>query len=341
MKNTKILLLSIFTALLFVSCDNNSSDTLSTTELEFTIEDNLSFNPTVVNITRNKKLTIINTGRAKLKISNFDIPNGFKTDWASGDIEPSTSKEVNITFAPTEITQYNGDITFDSNTSKSKINIPVSGEGISSIYKGDVILNSDEEVDNFVTKGFTEIDGKLCLGNGISCDINNSVSPFKNLITSLKPFSKIKNVKSLFIADNDKLTNLEGIEEMMISNRIKIQDVSNLKNIDQLKSITKLSGILTIFSNDKLENIDGLKNISELNGLNIASNPMIKNLNGLKSLEKIDGIFWVRNNPLINDFCDVASIFKAGITLNSDLYRVSGNTFNPTQENLVQGVCRE
>ncbi len=93
----------------------------------------LTFGNTVVNTTVNKTLTIGNTGDAALTITSIDLPDGYTANWTSGEIAVGANKEVEITFTPTEVKDYNGVITVNSNANSGENTISVSGKGIAAV----------------------------------------------------------------------------------------------------------------------------------------------------------------------------------------------------------------
>ena len=332
------LLLSIF--IFLNGCSSSDDDTIAipTPMAVMSLEaegNNLSFEPIVENITANKKLTITNTGNATLEIFSTTVPNGFATDWSSGKLEPNTSLEIDITFTPTAITEYSGNITFETNTAQSSISIACSGLGISPVYDGDVALISDQEIEEFAAKGYTQVNGELCLG---LCDDR---AIFSNAITSLLPLSKIIAVNDFRIKINDGLTNLKGIEQMVVSGNIRIWNVSNIINIDEMAINTNLTGTIEFLGNDSLQNINGLSNVSETGNINILNNSSLTDLDGLGSLTGLSGFFRITNNPTLIDFCSVVPLFQNGYSPEPDDYVVGGNVFNPTLEDLINGICGE
>lgn len=330
------LLLSIFIFLNGCSSSDDDAMAIPTPMAVMSLEaegNSLSFEAIVENNTTTKKLTITNTGNATLEIFSTTVPNGFATEWSSGKLEPYTSLEIEITFAPTAITEYSGDITFKTNTAQSSTSIACSGNGISSVYDGDVALISDQEIEEFAAKGYTQINGELCLG---LCDER---AIFSNAITSLLPLSKIIAVNDFRIKINDGLTNLKGLEQMVVSGNIRIWNVSNIVNIDEMAINTNLTGTIELLGNDSLQNINGLSNVVQLGNINILNNSSITNLDGLVSLTSLSGFFWVHDNPMLIDFCSVVPLFQNGYSPEPNEYTVFANAFDPTQEDLASGIC--
>ena len=341
MNKSALLSIIISTNFLIFSCTSSDNDVTIETPvpeaiIEFEIDgNNLLFEAIAIDFTAEKVLKIKNTGNAVLDISNIEAPEGFSLNWSSSKVSPQASKDIKVTFAPTTINKYIGDIVFTTNTAKGTETITITGEGLSTIYEGDIYLISDEEIENFAAKGFTQINGELCLG------LCGDRAIFPNEITNLLPLSRITTVNSFQLKINTGLTNLNGIEQMVASENIIIWGVSGIKNIDELAANTKLTGSAVIFDNENLENINGLANITEMESVGITSNPLITSLDGLESLVSLNSFFTITENPKLIDFCSVTSLFQNGYSPEPNEYRVSGNVFNPTIEDLTNGTCGE
>ena len=305
--------LVIYTFLFIItSCASKDDDMpMETIAPEAIIElvaegNNLSFDPIAINFTATKKLTVKNTGNSSLKISNIEIPDGFSLDWSSGTIASQASQEINVTFAPTDIKEYMGNIIFTSNAKKATENILSSGRGLSDVYEGDISLASDTEIENFSSKGFTKINGELCLG---LCD----GIVFPDEITSLLPLSRITEVSNFTLKLNSGLTDLKGIEQLVVSENIVIWSVSGIKNIDELAVNEKLTGSIVIYDNENLENVDGLANISEVRTLQVSRNKKLTNIDGLSNIARTEGRVDISHNDIL-----------ANINGLSNLRRVAG-----------------
>lgn len=341
MFRTPIRLVISAISLIIISCASSDNDMpIETPVLAAIMElepenNNLSFEPIAIDFTAKMKLTIRNIGDATLEISKIEVPVGFSLDWSSGQVSPEATQDIYVTFAPTAITEYKGDIVFITNTRKGTESIASSGEGLSTIYEGDISLISDEEIENFAAKGFTQINGELCLG---LCG-DSVILP--NEITSLLPLSRITEVNNFTLKINTGLTNLNGIEQMVASENIVVWGVTGINNIDELAVNTRLIGTIVIFDNENLENVNGLTNITELGSINIVSNPLLTDLDGLNSLVSLDGFFTITENSSLIDFCSVTSLFQNGYSPEPNEYRVIGNVFNPTVEDLTNGICGE
>ncbi len=97
---------------------------------------NMNIGNVDVEATATTTLNIANSGNEPLSITAIDLPAGFSADWTSGTIVASGSKNVIITFAPTEAKDYNGTITVNGDQTGGTNTITVSGTGIAQTITG-------------------------------------------------------------------------------------------------------------------------------------------------------------------------------------------------------------
>ncbi|MFM8983187.1 MAG: InlB B-repeat-containing protein, partial [Spartobacteria bacterium] len=90
---------------------------------------NLSFGTTTVNTTSNRTLSISNTGTGDLNITGISYPSGFSGNFA-GIIAPGATQNVTVTFAPTAVQSYSGNISVASDAHSGGSSLPISGTGI-------------------------------------------------------------------------------------------------------------------------------------------------------------------------------------------------------------------
>jgi hypothetical protein len=90
---------------------------------------NLAFGNVIVGSTPQNTLTISNTGFATMTVSGITYPPGFSGAW-SGTIAAGASASVMVTFAPTAVTTYGGNITVNSDATTGINAITASGAGM-------------------------------------------------------------------------------------------------------------------------------------------------------------------------------------------------------------------
>ena len=81
------------------------------------------------NSTNNGTLEISNSGFGRLAVSGISYPAGFSGDWSSGIINQGQSHFVNVTFSPTAVQSYSGNISVTSDATSGTGTIAVSGQG--------------------------------------------------------------------------------------------------------------------------------------------------------------------------------------------------------------------
>jgi len=89
---------------------------------------NLSFGNNTVSVASQRTLTITNTGTMNLVVSGITYPSGFSGAW-SGTIAAGALQNVTVTFTPTALQAYSGNITVNSNAAGGPVALAVSGVG--------------------------------------------------------------------------------------------------------------------------------------------------------------------------------------------------------------------
>lgn len=89
---------------------------------------NLSFGQLAVGETRTRSLFITNNGNAPLTVSSISYPVGFSGAW-SGTLAKGETKNVTVSFSPTEEKTYGGFIGVNSDADSGPQTFPISGTG--------------------------------------------------------------------------------------------------------------------------------------------------------------------------------------------------------------------
>ncbi|MDR1341239.1 MAG: choice-of-anchor D domain-containing protein [Prevotellaceae bacterium] len=89
----------------------------------------LNFGNVNIGSSTHNTLTITNTGTGTLTVNSISCPFAYSANWSGGTIEAGRSQSVLITFSPTTLTSYNGNISVSSNASNGTQYISVSGSG--------------------------------------------------------------------------------------------------------------------------------------------------------------------------------------------------------------------
>jgi len=88
----------------------------------------LAFGSVLSGASAQRTLTIKSTGTYALTVTNISLPAGFSGNW-SGTIAAGASQNVTITFSPTALTSYGGDLTVNSDAVAGTNTLAVSGTG--------------------------------------------------------------------------------------------------------------------------------------------------------------------------------------------------------------------
>lgn len=192
--------------------------------------------------------------------------------------------------------------------------------GIAQCPDGDIILGNQAQVDSFRIKypNCTEIQSDLIVGiyqvgTSTTSDIKNLDSLLciekvagnlrivrNDSLASLNGLDSLNEVSNLtFIGYNKLLSNLQGLEGLVMADDLQIQHNLSLKNFQGLENLLS-SGRVYIHDNDSLVSFTGLHNIDSIGYLAILDHRRLQNLQGFDNLTKISQLFIAHNNGLVN-----------------------------------------
>lgn len=103
-----------------------------------------------------RTLTISNTGSRSLNVTGISYPTGFSGNWNGGSIAAGATRNVTVTFEPTSLQHYSGDINVASDATSGMNTQGVSARGLwsgidpTAIY---AIAISDRWIKNFYVNG--------------------------------------------------------------------------------------------------------------------------------------------------------------------------------------------
>ncbi|SRX50906.1 cadherin repeat domain-containing protein [Aequorivita lipolytica] len=151
------------------------------------------------------------------------------------------------------------------------------------IYEGDVILKSQQEVDDFGANNYTQINGFLIIGKRE----NEGYSD----ITDLTALQSTKIINGIFqIKNNAVLATTNGLNLDFILGLFEISNNSSLESVIGLNNITSLSS-LSIVANNSLTDLSGLSQIVEIQHiLGIGFCPEIINLDWANNIISVEAI---------------------------------------------------
>ena len=213
------------------------------------------------------------------------------------------------------------------------------------IYKGNVTLKTQEEVDAFVSHGFCTVDGNLTIGDyyedpksninslqglsGITTVTGNVTVVSNSLLESLNGLQNIKDVSKISVVSNHRLQDLKGFPSLdndaivEIANNLGMATLEGL-NVEKCKSIA-------LYSNISLKNILALQNLQEIKSLRMQGNGMI-NLEGLEAITQIEELM-IDTNP------NLVSLKGLDNLKRSDYFSIRSNHALVTLEHLSNFVA--
>lgn len=176
------------------------------------------------------------------------------------------------------------------------------------------------------------------LNNITTSEIWISNNPNLINIEALKNINYLGNLNGIRIINNDKLTNLSGLEKIVITNQLWIKDNDNLSSLKGIENIIEIKHKFVIDNNINLNDLSAIRNINFTNNMNkemsLLNTPLIKNLSflsGINNLSKLE----IKNNKLLSNYCglDISN------QTNNINFISSGNLYNPTLQDLKNGNC--
>ena len=211
------------------------------------------------------------------------------------------------------------------------------------IFEGSIRLRSQEEVNEFGSNNYEEINGALFIGDNGPSSIND-LTPLSSLksikyslhieqctdLTNLNGLNNISTAGHIYIFRNENLTDITALSNIssITSYGISIYDNDELTNLNGLNNITSLPGFLELVFNNKLENTEALSNITYIGGnVEIRANSVLTRLNGLRNVTVIEGGIIINSCPAFIDltgFDSVQSVGSINIVSNHNLVNLDG-----------------
>jgi len=134
----------------------------------------------------------------------------------------------------------------------------------------------------------------------------NANSNLENL-TALSNLTEIQG-GGLTVGNNPKLTSLEGLGAITTLKKVSIYNNDKLSNLIGLEHLTQIDGSLEIYDNDSLRFLNGLNQLSAIQeDFLILRNPLLENLLDLGQLPSIGRDVTIQDNASLS-VCEVLSI---------------------------------
>lgn len=206
------------------------------------------------------------------------------------------------------------------------------------IFNGDLRLSTQQEVNDFMTFSFTDINGNLIIGDegnytditdlsplasivSISEDLKiignenlQSLTDMNNIthvgnslriennpsLTSLQGFTNLTTLESLHIIENNALTSLAGCENFTSITNVNIADNDALTSLTGFSNTINIQLLLNIIGNDALTSLQGIDtfNLTSQNDLWISNNSSLTSLQGIESINAVRFLRIQNNNAL-------------------------------------------
>ncbi|OUR97712.1 hypothetical protein A9Q86_15990 [Flavobacteriales bacterium 33_180_T64] len=118
-----------------ITVNNDLSDANNTIAVSgngvspLTLTGSLNYGDVMINTTSNRMFTIINNSNQNINISSIDLPTAFTQSWSGGSILAQDSQNVIVTFSPTEIQDYSGQLTVNNDAGATNNILPISANG--------------------------------------------------------------------------------------------------------------------------------------------------------------------------------------------------------------------
>lgn len=285
-----ILLFTVLICINLLSCSSNDNDevisaldpsddndeviiTVETSDVTFVIDEN----PTI-----DQEIGVVpgatNQGNITFSIVNQTPNNAFAINSTTGELAVLNETLYDFETNPVLtgiIKVANGDVSKNSNLTISINDID------ETIFHGDVVLTTQEEIDAFGANNYITIDGN-------------------------------------FTIDED-------------------QTIRNIVFSDALSSITTINGVFTIQNMFNWLDVPGFENLTSVGGIVISNNSEILDINSLLNITSNSGSITITNNVILGSLCGIRPLLESGNFTGS--YNVSGNFYNPTLQEIIDGNC--
>ena len=199
-----------------------------------------------------------------------------------------------------------------------------------------------------------------------SCNLETAAgSGYNGPLTSIKGFKSLKTVGAVFNIGGSSLTDISGFANLesigqdfrivktaltgvdgfakLASaglNENRAMNIQGNSKLTSLKGFAALANIASIYftGNAALTSLDGLEKIKSIKyGIQIDTHPKLTNIDGLANVEGATTGISIIDNALLKSLCGITKLVKGGG--NTGVYRLSGNGYNPTVDEIKAGSC--
>ncbi len=258
--------------------------------------------------------------------TNRDVMVVEKHDWITTTVNGQESISIKVT-ENTEEKKRDGQITV---TTKDKLFsetiIVVQDESGVHTYKGNVVINSNSELADFV-KNYTRVEGNLILGNEISKNPASmsevSAEPKASSLTDISSLSAITEVTGyITVAGNPNLKDISVLKNFATVTELRISDNPLVTSIDFIKNMNVTTLMLTHSADfSKYQNTVG--NLTKLTYLDISCNG-ITDISFLSRLTKLETLIlgtrsgetnYISDITVLHDISSLRNLNVSGLPL--------------------------
>lgn len=273
--------LLVVTLLLITSCssDSESVEPERNAVIEIISQSTIDFGEIFLGEEKEASFEIKNSGNADLIITNFTTPSYVTLSINSATLAPDETVEIIATLKPTEVNTYSDEIVINSNADSGANRISITGEVLSTIYTGDVVLQTQQEVEDFGANKYTEVIGNVTIG----------VTSGSSNITDLSVLNSLEKISgNLTIQRNANLTEIDSFTNLTALGGNLFISTNGLTSITGFQMLTKISGNLDLTGNNNLTSLVGFNNLSEIGGsIAVNSNNALETLDDFTNIRTI------------------------------------------------------
>ncbi|MFV0573749.1 MAG: T9SS type A sorting domain-containing protein [Xanthomarina gelatinilytica] len=290
---------------------------------------NNGHNPTYAEIQDNNTCSVASgddgngTYGGNLIISNQSQVDNFSYTKITGFllIEEDVANNIQNLNGLNELTSVGGNLIITNNTAVNSLG----GLENLSLVNGKIIIDNNSSL-----LTLSGLDGVVSINESMSILNNNSLQSIDG-VNSLVTIGD-----TLVIYNNPSLTSINGFQ-----NLTSIENAGFDENA--INIVTVSNGSLGITNNNSLTSINGFANLNTIHAfLSIQNNPLLTSINGINSLSNFvypyGPLFNIKNNSSFSDYCTLSYIISDGL-ISSSSYDVTGNAYNPTYQDIVNGSC--
>ena len=193
------------------------------------------------------------------------------------------------------------------------------------IFNGNLILSTQQEVNDFGAFGITSINGSLTIGNENNYTDIVDLSPLTTItyiaddltiagnenLTSLQDLGNISNVEGheLLIKNNPSITSLAGFSNLTNVTTLIIDGNDGLTSLTGFSNSFSIGQDLRVFNNDNLTSLHGIENFgwNSEKSLNISNNDALISLLGIESITTLRS-FSIRYNDALASLAQLENL---------------------------------